>query len=76
VQLAASPPLAASRLTNEPSRGVGRESLLDKARHIRADQERHGTRLTGKTLAEVLRISDGYARRLLREINSGASVTT
>jgi hypothetical protein len=53
VHLAASPPLAAPRLTNELGRGVGRESLLDKARHIRADQEGHGTRLTGNTLAAV-----------------------
>jgi hypothetical protein len=52
------------------ARGASRQSLLDKARRIHADQERDGTRLTGKTLAAVLGISDGYARRLLRAIDS------
>jgi len=41
-------------LTNEPARTAGRQNLLDKARHIHADQERRGTRLTGKTLAALL----------------------
>ena len=59
-------------ITQQPARGAGRQDLLDKARHIRADQERRGTRLTGKTLAAHLGISDGYARRLLREIDSEA----
>jgi hypothetical protein len=58
------------------ARGAGRQSLLDKARHICADQDRHGTKLTGKTLATLLGISDGYARRLLREIASDNAVTT
>lgn len=44
----------AARLTNEPARTAGRQNLLDKARHIHADQERRGTRLTGKTLAALL----------------------
>jgi hypothetical protein len=69
-QLAASPAPVPPRLNNEAARTAGRQNLLDKARHIHADQERDGTRLTGKTLAAVLGISDGYARRLLREIDS------
>ena len=64
------------RLTNDAARAAGRQSLLDKARHIHADQECDGTRLTGKTLAALLGISDGYARRLLRAIDSEPSVTT
>ena len=69
-------PAAAQVNTQQLARGEGRQSLLDKARHIHADQERHGTRLTGKALAALLGISDGYARRLLREIDSGPFVTT
>jgi hypothetical protein len=75
-QLAASPAAVPPHLTSEAARVVGRQSLLDKARHIHADQERHGTRLTGKTLAALLGISDGYARRLLRAIDSERPVTT
>jgi hypothetical protein len=66
----ASSPIPVARLPNEAARTTGRQSLLDKARHIHADQERQGTRLTGKTLAALLGISDGYARRLLRAIDS------
>jgi len=72
-QLAASAAPVPPRLTNEAARTAGRQSLLDKARHIHADQERDGTRLTGKTLAALLGISDGYARRLLRAIDSEAA---
>jgi hypothetical protein len=72
-QLAASPAAVPPHLTNEATRVVGRQSLLDKARHIHADQERDGTKLTGKTLAALLGISDGYARRLLRQIDSEAA---
>ena len=75
-QLTASVAGAAPRLTKELGRTAGRQSLLDKARHIRADQERDGTRLTGRTLAALLGISDGYARRLLREIDSDTAVAT
>jgi hypothetical protein len=70
---ASSPAPVPPRLTNDAARAAGRQSLLDKARHIHADQERHGTRLTGKTLAALLGISDGYARRLLRAIDSEAA---
>jgi hypothetical protein len=77
------PHLAASHSLAEPqpnteqqARTAGRQNLLDKTRHIRADQERHGTRLTGKTLAALLGISDGYARRLLREIDSERAAAT
>jgi hypothetical protein len=72
-QLAASVAPVPPRLTNEAARTAGRQSLLDKARHIHADQERDGTKLTGKTLAALLGISDGYARRLLRAIDSEAA---
>jgi hypothetical protein len=69
--------VAAPRLNSEqPARTPGRQSMLDKARHIHADQERHGTRLTGKNLADLLGISDGYARRLLRDIDTEPAVTT
>ena len=73
--LAVNPATVPPRRNTEAARTAGRQNLLDKARHIRADQESRGTRLTGKTLAAVLGISDGYARRLLREIDSGPSVT-
>jgi hypothetical protein len=74
MQVAASHAPTAPQLNPEQlARTAGRTNLLDKARHIRADQERHGTRLTGKTLAALLGISDGYARRLLRAIDSEAA---
>jgi uncharacterized protein DUF2637 len=69
-QLAASPASAEPQMTRERARAAGRKSLLDKARHIHANQERDGTKLTGKTLAALLGVSDGYARRLLRVIGS------
>jgi hypothetical protein len=69
--------VAAPRLdTQHAAHSGGRQSMLDKARHIHADQERHGTKLTGKTLAALLGISDGYARRLLRDIDTEPAVTT
>lgn len=69
----AAPQLSTQRLP----RGPGPISMLDKARHIRADhEERHGNRLTGKTLAALLGISDGYARRLLRAIDREPTLTT
>ena len=70
--VAAAPQLNPEQLAHGP----GRQSLLDKARHMHAEQKRHGTRLTGKTLATHLGISEGYARRLLRAIDSEAAVTT
>jgi hypothetical protein len=72
-QLAARPAPVPPRLTNEAARTASRQSLLDKARDIHANQERDGARLTGKTLATLLGISDGYARRLLRAIDSEAA---
>jgi hypothetical protein len=62
--------------TEHVARIADQRSMLDKARHIHADQQRRGTRLTGKTLAALLGISDGYARRLLRQIDSELAVTT
>jgi hypothetical protein len=76
LQLAAGSAPAAPRLTHALARTTGPQSMLDKARHIRQDQERHGTRLTGKTLADLLGTSDGYARRLLREIAGDTAVTS
>jgi hypothetical protein len=55
---------------------ASRQHLLDRARYIRDEQERDGTRLTGKTLAAILDVSDGYARRLLRQINSETAAAT
>jgi hypothetical protein len=51
------------------ARAAGLQSLLHKARHIHADQEGDGTKLTEKN-PPLLGISDSYARRLLREIGS------
>jgi hypothetical protein len=76
-QLAAShAPTTAQLHPKQLARGAGGPSMLDKARHIRADGERRGTRLTGRTLAPLLGISDGYARRLLRELGSDSAVKT
>jgi hypothetical protein len=76
-QLTASVALALPQLnTQQLARAGGQPSMLDKARHIHADQERHGTKLTGKALAALLGISDGYARRLLRAIDSEPALTT
>jgi hypothetical protein len=72
-QLAARPAPPPPQLTNEAGSAAGRQNLLDKARHIHEDQQRDGTKLTGKTLAALLGISDGYARRLLRAIDSEAA---
>ncbi len=73
-QLATSPTPTPPQLgTEQLARTAGRQNLLDKARHIHADQERRGTKLTGKALAALLGISDGYARRLLRAIDSEAA---
>jgi len=79
----ADPQLASSQAPTPPQLGTDQAaragvqwSMLDKARHIRDDQERHGTRLTGRTLAALVGISDGYARRLLRQIDSDTAVTS
>jgi len=69
-------PVAPQLDTRQLARGAGRHTLLDRARHIHADQERDGTALTGKTLAALLGISDGYARRFLREIDGEPAMTT
>jgi hypothetical protein len=50
----------------KPSKG----SLRDKANELHRQHERAGRKLTGTRLAEILDISDGYARRLLRELNA------
>ena len=49
-----------------------RTTLRDRARELQLANEKAGQRLTGKSLAEILGISDGYARRLLREISEKA----
>jgi len=49
---------------------AGSHSLLRQAREIHEQNQGDGARLTGKTLGQILGISDGYARRLLREINA------
>ncbi len=45
--------------------------LLDKARTIHTAHRRADRRLTGAILARELGISDGYARRLLRQLATG-----
>ncbi len=52
-----------------------RAGLLSKARELHDTHTREGQRLTGKTLGETLGISDGYARRLLRQITASDGPT-
>jgi len=51
-------------------------SLLQRAREIHEQHRVDGVKLTGKTLGQLLGVSDGYARRLLRGINANATVNT
>jgi hypothetical protein len=48
-------------------------SIREKVQDLRREHEQDGRTLTGKGLAEILGISDGYARRLLREIRADAA---
>ena len=59
-------------LAHEPTRvRAGRRAgLLSRARELHDAHTREGQRLTGKTLGDTLGISDGYARRLLRQITA------
>jgi hypothetical protein len=71
----------ASRLeaTEAVAKGTtGGQSLPERARRVLESHRREGVQLTGKTLGQILGISDGYARRLLREIAASetASPTT
>lgn len=54
-------------LPTGPTEG-GSSSLLDRAREIDAAYEASGQRATGTVLARELAISDGYGRRLLRQL--------
>jgi hypothetical protein len=45
----------------------GAASLLDTTRRLAREHADAGIRLTGKTLGHLLGVSDGYARRLLRQ---------
>ncbi len=45
-------------------------SIREKVQDLRREHEQEGRALTGRGLAEILGISDGYARRLLREIRA------
>ena len=49
-------------------------SLLQRAREIHEQHRDGGVKLTGKTLGQILGVSDGYARRLLREVNAPQTV--
>lgn len=50
--------------------------LLDQARAHYQEHTNLGIKLTGKMLAQLLGISDGYARRLLRQIASAVTEPT
>lgn len=41
---------------------------MRRAREIHEQHRVDGVKLTGKVLGQILGVSDGYARRLLREI--------
>ena len=47
--------------------------MLERARELHRQHVQQGVRLTGKALDATLAISDGYARRLLRELNLAGS---
>lgn len=69
-------PRTESQATPEPIRTAmttGRASLLQHARDIHRQHRQDGTELTGKSLGQILGVSDGYARRLLREIAAAES---
>lgn len=46
------------------------QSLLQRARDIHGQHPDDGVKLTGQKLGQLLGVSDGYARRLLREIGA------
>jgi hypothetical protein len=49
-------------------------SLMQRAREIHDQHRDDRVKLTGKTLGRLLGVSDGYARRLLRDINATPAV--
>jgi hypothetical protein len=53
---------------------TGSQSVLQRARAIQKQHQDDGVKLTGKTLGQILGVSDGYARRLLRDINATPAV--
>lgn len=55
---------------------TGSHSLLQRARHIHQQHRVDGVKLTGKALGQILGVSDGYARRLLRKIDSTQPITS
>ena len=61
-------PVLPLRITTTPSRRNPHATTFARARQIHAEHLSQGQRLTGKTLGSALGISDGYARRLLREL--------
>ena len=70
---------AEAKSTAEPPAATetptGSHSLLQRAREIHEQHQDDGVKLTGKTLGHVLGVSDGYARRLLREIAASQAVS-
>lgn len=70
--------VAAAAIAPEPQRELSTSSpgspLLERAREIYAVHRRADGRLTGTLLARELGISDGYGRRLLRQLaNDGGA---
>jgi len=54
---------------------AGGPSLVQRARDIQDQHREAGVKLTGKTLGQILGVSDGYARRLLRDIKTTQTIT-
>jgi len=55
---------------------TGGRSILQRAREIQEQHRGDDVKLTGKTLGQILGVSDGYARRLLREIGATQTAGT
>jgi len=55
---------------------TGGRSILQRAREIQEQHRDDDVKLTGKTLGQILGVSDGYARRLLREIGATQTAGT
>jgi len=72
----ATPPASVSANGHGPpieARQVAEASVLDRARRVVEQHRTAGRRVTGVVLARELGISDGYGRRLLRQLSADAS---
>jgi hypothetical protein len=71
----AGPPAEQRETAQVPGSTTTTPSLLHQARKIHDERRRDGTKLTGRVLSQMLGISEGYARRLLREISAADSAS-